>query len=176
MYFDLHGLPPSPDAIDRFTSDASPDAYERLVESLLASPRFGERFARRWLDVVRYAESLTLRGFILDNAWRYRDYCIEAFAEDRSFDQMLREQIAGDLLPADDLETRRRQSIAIGFLLLGNTNLEEQDKPQLEMDMIDEQLDTFGRAVLGQTIGCARCHDHNSIRFRPAIITPWPES
>ncbi len=160
LKFDLHGLPPTPDEIARFESDTSPDAYEQLVDSLLVSPRYAERMARRWLDVTRFAESLTLRGFIFDNAWRYRDYCIQGFAEDRPFDEMLREQIAGDLMSSDDLETRKRQVIATTFLLLGNTNLEEQDKQQLEMDFIDEQLDTIGKAILGQTIGCARCHDH----------------
>ncbi len=160
LKFDLHGLPPTPEEIARFETDSSPDAYERLVDSLLASPRYAERMARRWLDVSRFAESLTLRGFVLENAWRYRDYCIQGFAEDRPFDEMLREQIAGDLMTSDDLETRQRQMIATTFLLLGNTNLEEQDKQQLEMDFIDEQLDTLGKAILGQTIGCARCHDH----------------
>jgi len=160
LKLDLHGLPPTPDEIARFESDDSDDAYERLVDSLLASPRFAERMARRWLDVVRYAESLTLRGFVLGNAWRYRDYCIQGFAEDRPFDEMLREQIAGDLMPSDDLEIRQRQCIATTFWLLGNSNLEEQDKQQLDMDFIDEQIDTVGRAILGQTIACARCHDH----------------
>ena len=160
LKFDLHGLPPTPEEIERFEADTSPDAYERLVEQCLASPRFAERMARRWLDVVRYAESLTLRGFIFENAWRYRDYCIEGFAEDRPFDEMLREQIAGDLLDAENIDARQRQFIATTFLLLGNNNLEEQDKQQLDMDMIDEQLDAFGKAILGQTIGCARCHDH----------------
>ncbi len=160
LKFDLHGLPPTPDEIRSFESDPSSNAYERLVDSLLASPRYAERMARRWLDVVRYAESLTLRGFVLGNAWRYRDYCIQGFAEDRPFDEMLREQIAGDLMTADDLAIRQRQRVATTFWLLGNSNLEEQDKQQLEMDFIDEQIDTVGRAVLGQTIACARCHDH----------------
>jgi len=160
LTFDLHGLPPTPDEIQAFCADRRPDAYERLVDRLLSSPRFGERMARHWLDVARYAESLTLRGFILPNAWRYRDYCIAGFASDRPWDVMLREQIAGDLMSSDDLERRQQQLIAVTFLLLGNTNLEEQDKPQLEMDVIDEQLETMGRACLAQTLGCARCHDH----------------
>ena len=160
LSFDLVGLPPTPEEIDAFVNDPAPDAYERLVDRLLASPQFGERWGRHWLDVVRFAESLTLRGFVFNNAWRYRDYVIAAFNTDRPFDRFVIEQVAGDLLPASDQDERRRQLIATTFLVLGNTNLEEQDKAQLEMDVIDEQLDTIGKAFLAQTIGCARCHDH----------------
>jgi hypothetical protein len=158
--FDLVGLPPTPEEVDAFVNDPAPDAYERLVDRLLASPRFGERWARHWLDVVRFGESLTLRGMVLKEAWRYRDYVIEALNADRPFDRFVREQIAGDLLPAGSLADRRRQRVATTFLVLGNTNLEEQDKAQLRMDVVDEQLDTIGKAFLGQTLGCARCHDH----------------
>jgi hypothetical protein len=160
LYFDLIGLPPTPEEIDRFLNDSSADAYAALVERLLVSPHFGERWGRHWLDVVRFAESLTLRGFILPEAWRYRDYVIESFRDDLPYDEFLRQQIAGDLLPADSVEARQRQLIATTFLALGNTNLEEQDKRQLDMDVVDEQLDVLGKAILGQTIGCARCHDH----------------
>jgi hypothetical protein len=160
LYFDLHGLPPTIEQLDAFFNDQRPDAYQRLVEQLLASPHFGERWGRHWLDVARFGESLTLRGFVLPEAWRYRDYVIEAFNADLPFYQFVREQIAGDLLAADDVEVRQRQIIATTFLTLGNTNLEEQDKRQLDMDVVDEQLDTLGKAILGQTIGCARCHDH----------------
>ncbi|MEX2138560.1 MAG: DUF1553 domain-containing protein [Pirellulales bacterium] len=160
LSFDLLGLPPTPEQIDEFLRDESPQAYERLVDRLLASPHFGERWGRHWLDVVRYGESLTLRGFVLPDAWRYRDYVIDAFNEDRPYDQFLREQIAGELLPAESLVAKQRQLVATTFLALGNTNLEEQDKRQLDMDVVDEQLDTIGKAMLGQTIGCARCHDH----------------
>ncbi|HJQ81525.1 MAG TPA: DUF1549 domain-containing protein, partial [Lacipirellulaceae bacterium] len=160
LYFDLLGLPPTPEEIDAFLNNRSPTAYEQLVDELLASPHFGERWGRHWLDVVRFAESLTLRGFILPEAWRYRDYVIESFNRDRRYDEFLKEQIAGDLLPADSIEARQQQLIATTFLVLGNTNLEEQDKRQLDMDVVDEQLDVLGKAMLGQTIGCARCHDH----------------
>lgn len=160
LSFDLNGLPPTPEAIAEFQKDPQPEALERLVDRLLNSPRFGEVFARHWMDVARYAESVTLRGFVLPQAWRYRDYLIEAYNDDRPFDQMIIEQIAGDLLHADDLYERRKQLVATSFLAMGNTNLEEQDKTQLEMDYIDEQLEVLGRAFLGQTIGCARCHDH----------------
>ncbi len=154
LYFDLTGLPP--DEADRVAEEG----YDQLVDRLLESPHFGEHFARQWMDVVRYAESITLRGFVLPEAWRYRDYLVTSFATDRPFDQMIREQIAGDLLQQSDLKERQLQLIATGFLTLGNTNLEQQDKAQLEMDYIDEQLEVIGRAFLGQTIGCARCHDH----------------
>ncbi|MEM9364809.1 MAG: DUF1553 domain-containing protein [Planctomycetota bacterium] len=160
LVFDLHGLPPTDDQMEDYLSDASPLAYAKMVDRLLASPHFGEHFARRWMDVVRYAESITLRGFILPQAWRYRDYLVHAFASDRPFDQMIRDQLAGDLLPVDDLRETQRRAIATGFLALGNSNLEDQDKSKLEFDHIDEQLETIGRAFLGQTIGCARCHDH----------------
>src|SRR5688572_6386622 len=159
-YFDLIGLPPAPDQIAAFLKDKRPDAFARVVDALLASPHFGERWGRHWLDVARFAESVTLRGFVFKEAWRYRDYVIDAFNEDLPYDQFIREQIAGDLLPATGIAERRRRMIATTFLALGNTNLEEQDKAQLRMDIVDEQLDTIGKAFLAQTIGCARCHDH----------------
>ena len=160
LYFDLLGLPPTPEQIAAFVQDTSPDAYERLVDRLLASPHFGERWGRHWLDVARFGESLTLRGFVLKDAWRYRDYVIEAFNEDRPFDQFMREQVAGDLMPSDSVADRRRKIVATAFLAIGNTNLEEQDKKQLRMDVVDEQLETIGRAFLAQSLSCARCHDH----------------
>jgi hypothetical protein len=160
LEYDLNGLPMAPEEIDAFVKDTSVDAYERLVDRLLASPRFGERWGRHWLDVVRFGESLTLRGFVFKEAWRYRDYVIDAFNADMPFDRFLEQQVAGDLLPATTIADRRRQRIATTFLVLGNNNLEEQDKAQLRMDVVDEQLDTIGKAFLAQTIGCARCHDH----------------
>ena len=160
VYFDLTGLPPTPEQLDEFTRDASPVAYARTVDRLLASPRYGEHWARHWFDVVRFAESVTLRGFVFKEAWRYRDYVIDSLHRDVPYDQFLREQIAGDLLPHASREQRERQLVATTFLTVGNWNLEEQDKKQLDMDVVDEQLDTIGKAFLGQTIGCARCHDH----------------
>ena len=160
LYFDLHGLPPTPEQVAGFVKDESPRAYERLVDELLASPRFGERWGRHWLDVARFGESLTLRGFVLTGAWRYRDYVIDAFNEDRPFDAFVREQVAGDLMPAESVAQRRRQLVATAFLAIGNTNLEEQDKKQLRMDAVDEQLEAVCRAFLAQSVGCARCHDH----------------
>jgi len=156
LYFDLTGLPPTPEQIAAF----KPAEYEKLVDQLLASPAFGERWGRHWLDVARYGESLTLRGFVLPEAWRYRDYVLDAFNADMPFDQFIREQLAGDLLPAADPDARRRQLIATTFLALGNTNLEDQDKKQLRMDHVDESLDVITKGFLGQTVTCARCHDH----------------
>ena len=166
LYFDLIGLPPTPEQVDAFVRDYQSgnanrqSAITKLVDQLLASPHFGERWGRHWLDVVRYAESLTLRGFVMKEAWRYRDYVIGSFNADKPYDRFLREQVAGDLLPHDSIPQRQQQLVATTFLTLGNTNLEEQEKKQLDMDVVDEQLDTLGKAFLGQTIGCARCHDH----------------
>ncbi len=166
LYFDLIGLPPTPEQIDAFVRDyqsagaSRQTAVAKLVDQLLASPHFGERWGRHWLDVVRYAESLTLRGFVMKEAWRYRDYVVTSFNTDKPYDRFLREQVAGDLLPHQSVAQRQQQLVATAFLTLGNTNLEEQQKKQLDMDVVDEQLDTIGKAFLGQTIGCARCHDH----------------
>ena len=159
-YYDLVGLPPTPEQVDAFVRDKSPEAFTLVVDRLIASPQFGERWGRHWLDVARYAESVTLRGFVFKEAWRYRDYVIDAFNTDLPYDQFVREQIAGDLLDSSSLAEKRRRMIATTFLALGNSNLEEQDKAQLRMDIVDEQLDTIGKAFLAQTIGCARCHDH----------------
>jgi hypothetical protein len=160
LYYDLTGLPPTPEDVDAFAGDTDPRAYEKLVDRLLASPPFGERWGRHWLDIARYAESVTLRGLIFKEAWRYRDYVIDSFNRDVPFDRFVREQIAGDLLPAATPADRRRQLVATTFLALGNTNLEEQDKKQLRMDVVDEQLDVIGKGLLAQTVTCARCHDH----------------
>jgi hypothetical protein len=161
VYYDLIGLPPTPQQIDDFQSDDSPDAYENLVDQLLQSHHFGERWGRHWLDVVRFAESSGGgRTLLFPNAWRYRDYVIEAFNRDLPYDQFLKEQIAGDLLDYDDWRDKRRKMVATAFLLIGPTNYELQDKDMLEMDVVDEQVDTIGKSMLGMTIGCARCHDH----------------
>ena len=135
-------------------------AYEDSVDQILASPQFGEHFARHWMDLVRFAESITLRGFVVHDAWRYRQYLIDSFNQDKPIDLFLQEQLAGDLMQSDDIRIRQDQWAATSMLALGDTNLEEQDKKQLEMDYIDEQLDVIGKAIFGQTLGCARCHDH----------------
>ncbi|MEM7231929.1 MAG: DUF1553 domain-containing protein [Planctomycetota bacterium] len=159
VYIDLVGLPPSPDDIERFLDDDRDDALERLVDRLLASPRFGERWGRHWLDVTRYAESVVLRGLLLKHAWRYRDYVIAAFNDDMSYRDFVREQLAGDLL-GGTLGERQRRRVATTFYSMGDHTLESQDKRQLDMDVVDEQLEVIGKALLAQTITCARCHDH----------------
>jgi hypothetical protein len=163
LHLDLTGLPPTTDEITRFLSHfqkAPRAAVETKVDQLLSDPAFGERWGRHWLDLARYADSTGGgRAIPLPNAWRYRDYVIQAFTEDRPLNQIIREQIAGDLLPSDST-TRIRNLVATGFLLLGPHNYENQDKELLELEIIDEQLDTIGRSFLGMTIGCARCHDH----------------
>ena len=163
LHLDLTGLPPTLDEIARFLSDYQKDsrpAVEAKVDQLLRDPAFGERWGRHWLDLARYADSTGGgRAIPLPNAWRYRDYVIQAFTEDRPLNQIIREQIAGDLLPIGPA-TRLRNLTATGFLLLGPHNYENQDKELLELEIIDEQLDTIGRSFLGMTIGCARCHDH----------------
>lgn len=161
IHYDLLGLPPTPDQIEEFVHDDSPQAFENLVDRLLSSPQFGQRFGRHWLDVVRFAESSGGgRTLLFPDAWRYRDYVIDSLNEDVPYNQFLREQIAGDLLDTDDVRQRTRNLSATAFWLLGPTNYEMQDKDLLEMDVVDEQIDTMGKALLGMTIGCARCHDH----------------
>ncbi|MCD8534796.1 MAG: DUF1549 domain-containing protein [Verrucomicrobia bacterium] len=161
LYIDLIGLPPTPAEIQEFVSDPSEHAWEMLVDKLLASKHFGERWGRHWLDVARYAESSGGgRTLMFPEAWRYRDYVIEAFNQDMPYDQFIQEQLAGDLMESDTWMEAQRRLTATGFLLLGPTNYELQDKDILEMDIIDEQLDTIGKAFMGLTLGCARCHDH----------------
>ena len=167
--YDLTGLPPTPAEIEAFLADDAPDAYARLVDRLLASPAYGERWGRHWLDVARYADSNGLDENIAHgNAWRYRDWVVGAWNEDLPYDQFVQQQIAGDLLPADDPATRDDHLIATGYLALGPKVLAEADKQKMEMDIIDEQLDTLGRSFLGLTIGCARCHDHKFDPIRAA--------
>lgn len=159
--FDLVGRPPSLEEIDAFISDETENAYEKVVDDLLKSDQFGQRWGRHWLDVARYADSNGADfNLTYHNAWRYRDYVIKSFNEDKPFDQMIREQLAGDLLPYENVEQHAEQVVATGFLALGAKMLSERDKEKLRMDVIDEQLDTLGKAFLGMTLGCARCHDH----------------
>ncbi len=158
---DLIGLPPTPEEMDKFAADVSPDSFAQVVDRLLASPHFGERWGRHWLDIARFAESSGGgRSMIFPEAWRYRDYVIRSFNDDKAFDRFVLEQLAGDLLPADSPQQRAAQLVATALLALGPTNFEEQDKQLLEFDVVDEQIDTLGRAFLGMTLGCARCHDH----------------
>jgi hypothetical protein len=167
LYFSLIGLPPTPEQSAEFVRQyqAAGDQPERAiataVDQLLGSQHFGEEWSRRWLDLARFAESSGGgRTLLFKDAWRYRDYVIEALNADMPFDRFVQEQIAGDLLPAETAADKRRLLTATAFLALGPTNYEEQDKQQLRFDVIDEQLDLIGRSLLAQTIGCARCHDH----------------
>ena len=159
---DLTGLPPTPEETDAFLADSSPQAYERVVERLLQSPHYGERWARHWLDLVRYAESTANdANAVMRYAWRYRNYVIEAFNADLPYDQFLTEQLAGDLMPgAVTPAERTRRIIATGYLMVGPKALAETDKEQSRLDIVDDQIDVTGRAMLGLTVGCARCHDH----------------
>ena len=159
--YDLIGLPPTPAEMADFLADTSPDAREKVVDRLLASPQFGIHWGRHWLDVARYADS---NGNDFNatyyNAWRYRNYVIDAFNQDLPYNQFIREQIAGDLLPSTTEADRARQLVASTFLMIGTKMLSERDKEKLTMDVVDEQIDTVGKAFLGLTLGCARCHDH----------------
>jgi len=159
--YDLIGLPPTPDEIDAYLRDNSPSAFEKVVDRLLDSPRFGERWGRHWLDVARYAESSGMsRNYIYYYAWRYRDYVIDAFNKDKPYNRFIREQIAGDLLPSNSPAEKDQLLVATGFLAVGPRDYNERNPQQFQMNCVDEQIDTVGRAILGTTIACARCHDH----------------
>jgi hypothetical protein len=160
--YDLTGLPPTPTEIRDFLADDSPEAFAKVIDRLLDSPRYGERWARHWLDIARYADSNGLdENLVYRNAWRYRDYVIAAFNKDKPYDRFIHEQLAGDLLPdTGDLADTFERWTATGFLSLGAKMLAEDDPVKMQMDIVDEQLDTTGRAFMGLTLGCARCHDH----------------
>lgn len=160
-YFQLIGLPPTPAQVARFLSDERDDAFAHVVDELLESPQFGERWGRHWLDLARYADSNGLdENFLFREAWRYRNWVIDAVNADLPYDDFLVHQLAGDLLPHDSVDQRDRQRIAAGFLVIGPKVLLGNNPQERIMDVADEQLDTIGKAVLGQTLGCARCHDH----------------
>jgi mono/diheme cytochrome c family protein len=159
VYFDLIGLPPTPEDIDAFQSDPSPDAHERVVDKLLADPRYGERWGRHWLDLARFAES---DGFAIDGerptAWRYRDYVIRAFNQDKRYDTFIKEQLAGDEMQGGG--DRSERLVALGFLRMGTWEADANFKTQLRQDVLNELTGTVGQVFLGFTVGCARCHDH----------------
>ena len=161
--FDLTGLPPTPTEIEAFTGDTEPNAYEKVVDRLLASPHYGERWGRHWLDLVRWAET---NGHEFDNnkldAWRYRDYVIEAFNSDLPYDRFLKEQIAGDLLPPrlSGDGTHHVNPIASGMYWLWEVLNSPTDSVKARADQIDNQIDVLTKATQGLTVACARCHDH----------------
>ena len=162
--YNLTGLPPTPEETDAFLSDSSANAYEKVLDRLLSSPHYGEKWGRHWLDVARYADSNGVdENLAYIQAFRYRDYVIDAFAKDKPYDRFVQEQLAGDLLPAsrNESETEHHERlIATGFLSLGPKMLACDDGQKMELDIIDEQIDTTSRAFMGMTMGCARCHDH----------------
>ena len=160
--FDLIGLPPTLDELAKFLADDSSDAFANVIDRLLASPHYGERWGRHWLDVARYADSNGAdENHPHPHAYQYRNYVIDAFNRDLPYDQFLREQLAGDLLPtADDPDETFRQISGTGFLALGVKIIAEQDLVKKQADIVDEQLDTFSKSFMGLTLGCARCHDH----------------
>ena len=161
LFFDLNGVPPTPKEVAAFVADKDPRAVEKLVDRLLASESFGERWGRHWLDVARFAESSSKEANnTYPHAWRYRDYVIAAFNADKPYNQFIREQIAGDLLPARDDQHRAEMQTATGFLAIGPKSHNERNPMQFFMDVLDEQIEATSRAVLGLTIACARCHDH----------------
>ena len=162
LTFNLLGLPPEPEEVEAFVNDPSPQAYSDLVERLLDSPHYGERWARHWMDVVRYADTTAHDGnYIMRFAYRYRDYVVRAFNQDKPYDRFILEQLAGDLLSGDaDWRAFRDRMVATGFLVLGPKALAEQDKEKFLFDVADEQIDVTGRAFLGLTLACSRCHDH----------------
>ncbi len=173
--FDLTGLPPTPEQVDGFVGDSSPDAYQRLIDQLLTSPRYGERWARHWLDVVRYADS---GGYETDeyfpNAWRYRDYVIKSFNENKPYDRFVQEQIAGDELWPDNLDLHDEYygispeklehleaRIGTGLYTFGPEIVESLlDAPKLVHERMTDWVDTTSAAFMGLTVACARCHDH----------------
>lgn len=166
-YFDLIGLPPTPEEIDAFLNDESPDAWDRLIDKLLDDPRYGEHWARFWLDLVRYAES---DGWNKDsyrpNIWRYRDYVVDAFNNDKPYPQFVMEQLAGDEISADDPE----DLIATGFLRLGIYEYNQRDAKPHWNDIMNEITDVSGNVFFGLSISCSRCHDH---KFDPIPRTDY---
>lgn len=161
LTYDLTGLPATPAEIDAFVADTATDATAQLVDRLLASPRFGEQWGRHWLDVARYGESTgPSRNIPYPHAWKYRDHVMESINRDVPYNRFIQEQIAGDLLPAQDDAEKNRLRIATGFLALGVKDVNQRFKVRFQMDNVDEQIDAVTRSILGLTVSCARCHDH----------------
>ena len=173
--FDLTGLPPTPDEIHAFLQDRSPNAWEKVVDRLLASPAYGERWGRHWLDVARYADSKDVRDigqpFDIVESYRYRDWVIRAFNEDLPYNQFITNQIAGDLLPPTKPGEVNADGItATTFLTIGGWGPGDADLLKMHADMVDDQVNAVSRAFLGLTVGCARCHDH---KFDPITTADY---
>jgi hypothetical protein len=167
--FDLIGLPPTPSEVDAFLADDSPEAFAKVIDRLLASPHYGERWGRHWLDVVRYADAFDSRSVQGDHigagdiseAWRYRDWVVNAFNNDLPYDQFIMNQLAGDLLSEPEgRQINRDGLIATTMYVIGNWPVGDADKEKMMADIVDDQIDVTGRAFLGVTLACARCHDH----------------
>lgn len=171
LAYDLTGLPPRPDQLEKVLYTDDPEGLENYIDELIATPQFGEHWGRHWLDVARYADS---NGgdfnATFHNAWRYRNYVFDAFNNDKPFNEFVVEQIAGDLMESESREDRAENIIATGFLMFGAKMLSERDKEKLRMDVVDEQVTTIGKAFMGMTLGCARCHDH---KFDPIPTTDY---
>ncbi|MFH1301638.1 MAG: DUF1553 domain-containing protein [Planctomycetota bacterium] len=165
--YNLTGLPPTPEEVAAFEQDSSPDAYEKLIDRLLDSPRYGEQWGRHWLDVVRFGESNGFeRNVIIDNAWPFRDYVIQSFNDDKPFDQLVTEHLAGDVIGKGDPNVE----VGTTFLVCGPyDNVGNQDpvqQAQIRANTIDDMIRTTGEAFLGLTVGCSRCHNH---KFDPVM-------
>jgi hypothetical protein len=171
LTYDLTGLPPTPAEVKAFRKNHSAPAYTELVDRLLASPQYGERWGRHWLDVARYAESTgPSRNIPLPNAWRYRDYVIDAVNRDVPFDRFIQEQIAGDLLTAATSSERDRLRTATGFLALGPKDVNQRFSARYKIDNVNDQIDTVTRSTMALTVSCARCHDH---KYDPIPTTDY---
>ncbi len=171
VYFDLIGLPPTPEQTNAFINDPDTNVLEKTVDKLLKSPQFGERWGRHWLDIARYGESTGKeRNFPFPEAWRYRDYVIDALNKDKPYDDFIREQIAGDLLSAVSAKERNEHLIATAFLAMGPKSVAEKDRALFRNDLIDEQIDVVTRGFMGITVACARCHDH---KFDPFSMNDY---
>ena len=172
--FDLIGLPPSPEEVEAFVADNSPEAFQKVIDRLLVSPHYGERWGRHWLDLIGFVET---NGHEYDreklHAWRYRDYVIRAFNSDLPYDRFVMEHLAGDLLPDQRLHPDGQtleSSLGTGFLWMSDMLSDTLDVAQSRADQVDKQIDVLGKAFLGLTLGCARCHDH---KFDPVSIKDY---
>ncbi|MSU35977.1 MAG: DUF1553 domain-containing protein [Pedosphaera sp.] len=174
-YYDLIGLPPTPKDVEAFIEDSAPNAFAKVVDRLLAAPAYGERWGRHWLDVVRYADARDLIQLPVESdfreAWRYRDWVVESHNRDLPYTEFIRRQIAGDLLQPSDPEQLDTDSlVATGLLAIADFVPGDVDKDQMIADYVNDQIDVVGRAFLGLTLGCARCHDH---KFDPISIQDY---
>ncbi len=169
--FDLTGLPPTPEEIEAYLADRSAARDEVVVDRLLASDAYAERWGRHWLDVARYGESSGKeRNVLYPHAWRYRDWVLKAFREDMPFQRFLKLQIAGDLMAVSDATEKAWNQIATGYLAIGSKGHGNRDRRQFQLDMVDEQIDALSQGMLGLTVSCARCHDH---KFDPIPIEDY---